>query len=68
MDSKKKVWDGVGCLKIKECMVCLETLRGCCCTTLILLACNHVFHGPCLMKWHVQYKQETCPLCKQQIG
>lgn len=42
------------------CSICLDTAEG----HLTQIRCKHIFHHACLLQW----RQNTCPLCRAGIG
>lgn len=41
------------------CPICLDTVMD----TLIKTQCNHIFHYKCIRQW----RQNTCPVCRQRL-
>lgn len=46
------------------CVICQDVIHE---TNRVVLACNHTFHGNCLLKSIVKYRNNKCPLCRQTI-
>ncbi|XP_026400171.1 E3 ubiquitin-protein ligase BIG BROTHER-like [Papaver somniferum] len=45
------------------CVVCIEGLSG---EEVISLACKHVFHSDCIVKWLKE--NSSCPICPRSVG
>lgn len=50
----------------EECPICLEILEG----TIVILNCNHKYHGECLEQWFNSSAIESeniCPQCNLEV-
>ena len=47
----------------RECPICNSTE-----ISLVTLPCKHVICIHCYSKWHVEFQNTTCSLCRQDLG
>lgn len=48
----------------EECTICCEEYEPTTCV--VLLPCNHIFHGDCIIPW-IRDLSTKCPICQQEI-
>ena len=49
---------------LDECSICLGEMKKK--EKVILLDCNHIYHKDCILEWF-QKKNNSCPLCREQL-
>lgn len=45
------------------CSICLQTDDS----NLITTLCGHTFHEHCINEWAIQYRKQTCPMCRKNL-
>ena len=58
-------WAGKGVTKTESCAICLKAFSLA--DKVLLLHCNHGFHGNCIMRWLMASSGHTCPLCSRTV-
>jgi hypothetical protein len=60
----KEIAGRVDLLGEAECPICYDVMDG----PTMLLCCNNVFCGRCLIEWFNRYLHNVCPLCKAKVN